>query len=334
MNQQKLRVLFFGTPYFSSVTLRALLQDHRYSIIGVVTQPDKPAGRGQSIQASPVKLLAIENQIAVFQPNKIRGSESEFLEEISKLGEVDFGVVVAFGQILPQSILDYPKFGCINVHASLLPRWRGAAPIQRALLAGDSKTGVCIMKMEAGLDTGPVYSSSEIEITDLDSASSLHDRLSDIGGELLVKTLPLIANGLTPTIQAEDGVTYADKIRPSDLLINWEESSQNISLKIRTFSPKPGAYCFLNSKRLKILKVKKAENVRASSPDISAGYILKNSEQGIVIKTGDGFIVVLELQLEGKKAMPVSEFLKGYPGLEGEVLGGTQASASDLKTTV
>lgn len=321
MNQQTLRIIFFGTPTFSACALKALIDDPLFEVCAIVTQPDRPAGRGQSLQPSAVKLVAIKHKIPIYQPIKIRGFESEFLNQVSSLGSIDFGVVVAFGQILPQAILDYPKFGCINVHASLLPRWRGAAPIQRAILSGDSVTGVCIMKMEAGLDTGQVYCSTETGITQSDSASTLHDRLSSLGAKLLVETLPKIANGsLNSVTQAAEGVTYADKIKPSDHLLDWKESSQNLSLRIRTFSPKPGAYCFLDAKRLKILKVKNAPDVSTEMQCKPPGCILSTSEQGIAIKTGDGALVVLELQLEGKKAMPVSEFLKGYPRLEGKVL--------------
>lgn len=318
MIQAPLRILFFGTPSFSTASLIALLSSSSFKVCGVVTQPDKPAGRGQSLQASPIKKLALERNLPVFQPPKIKGSESEFLDNIATLGEIDFAVVIAFGQILPQAILDYPKFACINIHASLLPRWRGAAPLQRAILAGDVETGVCIMKMEAGLDTGPVYSLAKTEISDLDTTSSLHDRLSEIGAKLLIETLPRIAlESLQPLAQDEQGICYAEKIKPADLLLDWSQSSKNISLKIRTFSPKPGAYCFIEGKRLKILK---ADIATLCSSAEESGKILGISEQGIVVKTGDGTIALNEIQLEGKKAMLFSEFIRGYPELEGKRL--------------
>lgn len=322
MNQQALNVLFFGTPTFSTICLKDLLASPLFNVCGVVTQPDRPAGRGQKLQACPVKLLAIENNLPVFQPKKIKGSESEFLNDISRLGPIDFGVVIAFGQILPQAILDYPKFGCVNIHASLLPRWRGAAPIQRALLAGDKETGVCIMKMEAGLDTGPVYAKSSIEIAKDDSAISLHDTLSDIGAKLLVQTLPKIASGSLKAItQEQQGVTYADKISPLDLLIDWNESADSLIRKINTFSPKPGAYCLLDGKRLKILSAKPYIKVQNTSNSPNPGQIEEISENGLVVQTGHGQINIIDIQLEGKRAMAASEFIKGYPGLEGKVLG-------------
>jgi len=318
MNPAPLRILFFGTPGFSTTSLNGLLSSNLFEVCGVVTQPDKPAGRGQSLQASPVKKLALEHFLPVFQPHKIKGSEAEFLAAVSVLDEIDFAVVIAFGQILPQAILDYPKFACINIHASLLPRWRGAAPLQRAILAGDIQTGVCIMKMEAGLDTGPVYSVATTEISEIDTTSSLHDRLSEIGAKLLIETLPRIAHeSLLPLAQEEKGLCYAEKIKPADLLLDWSQSSKNLSLRIRTFSPKPGAYCLLEGKRLKILK---AETATLSSSTNEAGKILGISEQGIVVKTGDGTISLSEIQLEGKKAMLFSEFIKGYPELEGKIL--------------
>ena len=322
MNPQALKVLFFGTPTFSVFTLRVLLDNPLFSVCGVVTQPDKPAGRGQSVQASPVKLLALENKLPVFQPKKIRGFETEFLQEIASLGPVDFCVVIAFGQILPQAILDYPKLACINIHASLLPRWRGAAPIQRSLLAGDKETGVCIMKMEAGLDTGPVYSKASLQISENDNASSLHDKLAILGAGLLVETLPKISTGLIkPQAQPEDGVTYAEKLKPADFLINWQDSAESIELKIKVFSPKPGAYCFLEGKRLKILKAELQEDSSSSADSAIYGKIESAKAEGLKIRTGNGFLNAIELQLEGKKALPASEFIKGYPGLEGKVLG-------------
>lgn len=326
MNQTPLRIIFFGTPFFAVPALESLLSDSRFKVVGVVTQPDKPAGRGQSMQASAIKQVAVKNDIPVFQPIKIRGNEQSFFDQISCLGPVDFCVVIAFGQILPQSLLDYPEIACVNVHASLLPRWRGAAPIQRAILAGDSESGVCIMKMEAGLDTGGVYSKVSVKISDCESASSLHDKLSESGAALLLQTLPKIASGeLQAVSQPEDGITYAEKIRSSDYLIDWHEDATCCLLKIRAFSPRPGAYCFLDGKRLKILNARICPSKECSDkiPVKAAqmpGSVLSVSESGIVIQTGNGIIEIFELQLEGKKAMAVKDFIKGYNGLEGKML--------------
>lgn len=313
----KLRILFFGTPEFSTATLNKLIDGQEFEVCAVVTQPDKPAGRGQKIQSSPVKIIAEAHNIPVLQPAKIRKEEDSFLKELSALGPFDFGVVIAFGQILPVKTLNFPKFGCINIHASLLPRWRGAAPIQRALLAGDKKTGVCIMQMDSGLDTGPVFCQEKIDITEDDNADSVHDNLSALGACLLAESLPKIASGtLSASPQNPEGVTYAEKISNSDLKIDWSASAKYINRQIKTFSPKPAAFSFLDGKRLKITKAK-IDN----SSDGQPGQIIQLGKDSFTVKCADISLKVLELQIEGKKAMSTEEFLRGCGSVLHKKLG-------------
>ncbi len=313
----KIRAVFFGTPEFSVATLDALINNQAFEVCAVVTQPDKPAGRGQKLQASPVKLLAQQHNIPVLQPAKIRAEEDSFLQQLREYGEIDFGVVIAFGQILPLKTLQFPKYGCINIHASLLPRWRGAAPIHRALLAGDKETGVCIMKMEEGLDTGPVYSSETVRISEEDNVQNLHDKLSTCGAKLLIETLPRIMfSGLNPELQPEEGITYAQKITTADLMINWSDSTEKILLQIKTFSPKPAAYSLLEGKRFKIIKAEAAADTEGTN-----GEIIKVLKDCLIVKTSDAAIKVSEIQVEGKRAMSVEEFLRGSSIAEHSALG-------------
>lgn len=254
---ESLRVIFYGTPTFSTEVFRALLAAPEYSVPLVVTQPDRPAGRGKKLQASPVKELAIEHDIPLIQPGNIKKNLDAFLSEASTFGPFDVGVVVAFGQILPTQVLQLPTHGCINIHASLLPRWRGAAPIQRAIMAGDEETGVCLMQMEAGLDTGGVFSSVTTRISPEDNAGSLHDRLSTLGAKLLVEDLArIVAGNLSATPQPKDGVTYAHKIEKEEASINWDQEASILENFVRGLAPWPGAFTTLGKHRLKIFSLR------------------------------------------------------------------------------
>ncbi len=316
--QSALSVLFLGTPQIAAESLKALLADNQYSVKTVVTQPDRPAGRGAQISAPPVKTVALASNIPVLQPISVKKAGLPFIEQLRSYGPFDIGVVVAFGQILPIELLDLPRAGSVNLHTSLLPRWRGAAPIQRAILAGDTETGVCLMRMEAGLDTGPVYVSERVAISEQDNFASLHDTLSRIGAALLKKNLAAIASGsLTARAQSNDGVTYAHKITNEEAEISWSNGTKAIVRQVHAFSPSPGAFTFLDGKRFKIFKAFPAKELRASSPP---GTIRLENNQ-LFASCTDGEIALLEVQLEGKRRMEILEFLKGASFVAGQKLG-------------
>ncbi len=307
-----MRVIFFGTPDFSALTLKELLSVPGIEVTCVVTQPDRPQGRGNELTASPIKKLALSHHIPVIQPENIRKSESDFLQSISEFGPYDVGVVIAFGQILSQKVLDFPKHGCVNIHASLLPRWRGAAPIQRAIMAGDKETGIALMKMEAGLDTGPVFCSERIAIEDFDTFEILHDRLSHVGAKLLGSNIRRIASGeLTPQPQPKDGVTYAHKIENEECQIDWTKSSMQINNLIRALNPIPGAFTTVSGKRLKIFESQPVRSLNAGK--FSPGQVVAVDSSKLEVQCGEGMLALLQVQLEGKKKMSVNEFLKGFP---------------------
>lgn len=307
---QKTRVIFFGTPEFSVRTLKALLTSEDVEVAAVITQPDRPAGRGGKLTMSPVKAAALEAGVPVLQPERIKKIESAFIEELKKLGPIDLAVVIAFGQILPEAVLNLPRAGSVNIHASLLPRWRGAAPIQRAILAGDAETGVCLMKMEAGLDTGPVYAESRVRIDDSHTFQSLHDELADMGASLLLERLEAIISGAEKaTPQPEAGVVYAAKISNDEARIDWNQSAHEIHRKIRALNPAPGAFTELNGKRFKIY----AASFHNSSPahGVSPGSAIDSPRGRLEIQCGRGTISPTEIQIEGKKRMSVEDFLRG-----------------------
>lgn len=307
---QALNVVFFGTPDFAVPSLLALHNDKRFAITAVVSQPDRPAGRGKKPQAAPVKQAAIRLDLPVLEPPFIRKKPQEFLALCNRFGPIDFFVVIAFGQILPEPVLTFPRFGAINVHASLLPRWRGAAPIHRAILAGDTRSGVCIMEMESGLDTGPVYASEEVSISPLETAGDLHDRLSTLSTELLPDTLVQIAKGsLKPTPQQEIGVTYAKKIEAEEAHIDWNRPTTEVLHQIHGMSPFPGAFSFLDGQRIKVFRVAPAEKTN----ELPAGSLTRSSKE-LLVNTHDGALSVLELQPAGKRRMAVKEFLAGVRG--------------------
>ncbi len=302
------RVVFFGTAELAVASLEALAANDRYKVVAVVTQPDKPRGRDLELQPSAVKAAAVRLGIPVLQPRRAR--DEQFLQEIRNLSP-DISVVAAYGQILPQALLDIPKHQSLNVHTSLLPRHRGAAPIQWAILSGDRETGVTIMKMDAGLDTGPILTQRKTLVADSDTAQTLHDRLAQMGAVLLLETIPQWISGhLAPQPQPE-GATYARKIEKGDGLINWEEPADEIWRKLRAFTPWPGAFTFseIGGKR-RMLKIWEAKPVDQSG---QPGTIIALGKDGIVVGTGKGALCITALQLEGKKRMAVHEFLAGNP---------------------
>jgi methionyl-tRNA formyltransferase len=307
-----IHVIFFGTPEFAVPGLNALIATKGVTVRCVVTQPDKPVGRGGTIQASPVKQVAETHGIPVLQPRSIRKELPAFLEKLSALGAIDIGVVIAFGQILPLEVLTLPKAGCVNVHASLLPRWRGAAPIHRAILAGDSETGVCLMDMEVGLDTGGVFATGKTTIESSDNVGTLHDRLAELGASLLKENITKIVTKEIPLVpQPSEGVTYASKITPEEARIDWQRSSEEIDRQVRAFSPYPGAYTIWQNKRLKILQGECVSSANTSHPSAVPGEVISAHSGRLEIVTGQGTFRVTSLQLEGKRRVSVSEFLNG-----------------------
>jgi methionyl-tRNA formyltransferase len=298
-----LRLGFAGTPEFAVPALDALEQAYR--VCAVFTQPDRPAGRGQSLHASAVKTLAAERGLPVHQPASLKSPEE--LELLRGL-QLDVLVVVAYGLILPPAVLECPKLGCINIHASLLPRWRGAAPIQRALLAGDSKTGVTIMRMEAGLDTGPTLASREIGIGARDTAKTLHDRLAGVGAGLIVEVLKDLSRGpILEVPQPPDGVTYARKIDKAEASIDWRQDAVQVWRHVRAFNPWPVAETRLNGTQLRIWDAELHDGAVRAPP----GTVLAAAHDGIDVACGLGVLRILRLQLAGRKALSPREFLTG-----------------------
>jgi methionyl-tRNA formyltransferase len=310
-----LKIIFMGTAELSCASLERLAKNFR--IIAVVTQPDKPKGREMRLQFSPVKILAQKFGLPILQPTKAR--DERFISQLQEL-KPDLIVVVAYGQILPQSILDLPKFGCLNVHTSLLPKYRGASPIQSVILNGENETGVTIMKMDAGLDTGGIISQTRTAILPEDNSQMLHDRLAQLGAELLVKTIPdYVAGKIKPQPQPNEGVTYAAKIKKDDGKIDWNEPAQKILDRLRAFTPWPGAFTFLKTEsKPQLLKIWKAEVMENSG---GAGEVLSADKTGIVVACGGNALRILELQPEGKRRMTAQEFLAGHPLKPGDKLG-------------
>ena len=296
-----MRLIFAGTPEFAAQALSAIVAaGHEVAL--VLTQPDRPAGRGMSLQPSAVKKVALEHGIEVFQPPTLKDAEAQ--AKVAAVG-AEVMVVAAYGLILPQAVLDMPRFGCINIHASLLPRWRGAAPIQRALLAGDAETGVCIMQMEAGLDTGPVLLRGAFPIESTDTTATLHDRLAELGAGLSVEALGRLP--LPATAQPADGITYAHKIEKAEAQIDWTKSAAELDRHIRAFNPFPGAQALFAGQTVKLWQ---ARPVTGSGP---VGSVLSVDKQTVVIACGEGALAVSELQKAGGKRLPVQQFLAGHP---------------------
>lgn len=292
-----MKVVFMGTPAFSVPVLDALIKAG-HDIVAVYCQPPRPAGRGKKDRPTPVHARALELGLEVRHPVSLKGADEQ--AAFAALG-AEVGVVVAYGLILPQAILDAPARGCLNIHASLLPRWRGAAPIHRAIMAGDAQTGICIMQMEAGLDTGPVLLRAATAIVPEETTAQLHDRLSDMGAGLIVDALAQL-DDLTPEVQPEEGVTYASKIDKAEARIDWSRPAAEVDRQIRGLSPFPGAKCQIGDEQVKLLASRLAEGNGAP------GQVLN----GLVIACGDGAIEVLVAQRPGKRAMQAQDFLRGF----------------------
>ncbi|MBS3783383.1 MAG: methionyl-tRNA formyltransferase [Anaerolineae bacterium] len=307
------RIVFMGTPRFAVPTLEALTDAHH--VVGVVTQPDRPAGRGRELRRSPVKEAALEHDLPLFQPRTIRTPEA--LAQLAEWSS-DVIVVAAFGQILSQEVLELPPYGCLNVHASLLPRWRGAAPVAAAILAGDEVTGVTIMKMDAGLDTGPVLAQREEPIRPDDTRATLTERLSYVGAELLAETLPsYLAGKLRPRPQADEQATLADQLRKGDGRLDWSRKAVELDRKVRAFTPWPGTFTFWRDRRLKVLRVSPLPDWAG---DAAPGTVVEVDE-GAAVATSEGALRLEEVQLAGKRAMSMSPFLRGRREFVGSRLG-------------
>lgn len=296
-----MKIVFAGTPDFAALSLNALLAAG-HDIALVLTQPDRPSGRGMVLRSSPVKIAAEASGIDVFQPLTLKDPATQ---ERVRAAQADAMIVAAYGLILPQAVLDMPRFGCINIHASLLPRWRGAAPIQRAIEAGDTESGVCIMQMEAGLDTGPVLLSGHVPIAADETAGTLHDKLADMGARLIVETLAKLP--IDAVAQPQIGVTYAAKIEKAEAQIDWRRPAREIERQIRAFNPFPGAAGTLDGAAIKVWR---SELVAAAAPP---GTVVSVERSGIVVACGDGGLCLTELQKAGGKRLPVAQFLAGNP---------------------
>jgi len=318
------KVIFAGTPEFARVALEALLRAG-FAVPLVLTQPDRPAGRGMQLHASPVKACALEHGIAVAQPRSLRldgkfGDDAGAGRTAIEAAQADVMVVAAYGLILPQWVLDAPRLGCLNIHASLLPRWRGAAPIHRAIEAGDAQTGVTIMQMDAGLDTGDMLLAESLPIAAQDTTASLHDKLATLGGQLIVEALELAAcGGLVPRRQPQEGVTYARKIDKAEAQIDWAQSAQDIERKVRALDPAPGAATLLRGELLKIWR----SEIDSDSRLLDAGFgrICFVRPEGIGIATASGVLRLTELQRPGGKRVGAAECARSLGLQVGEQLG-------------
>lgn len=307
-----MKIIFAGTPDFAASALAALI-DAGHEIAAVLTQPDRPKGRGMKLTPSPVKTLALEHGLAVWQPLTLK--EADIQQQLQDL-QADVMVVAAYGLILPQSVLNIPKFGCLNIHASLLPRWRGAAPIQRSIEAGDTESGVCIMQMDVGLDTGDVLLTRRTPITEHTTAAQLHDELAIIGAEAIVAAIAdLTALQAQAQPQPEDGITYAQKLSKADAQIDWTQSALVLNQKIRALNPVPAAWSVLAGNTIKIW----ACWVLAEQTEAAVGTIIRADKQGIVVQTGEGLLVITELQASGSKRMAAEAFIAGHPQLVNQI---------------
>ncbi|TXT36520.1 MAG: methionyl-tRNA formyltransferase [Comamonadaceae bacterium] len=318
-----MKLIFAGTPEFAAVALAAL-QAAGHEVVLVLSQPDRPAGRGMKLQASPVKQLALTHGMSVVQPRSLR-LDGKYPEEAAaarlaiEAAQADAMVVAAYGLILPQWVLDSPRLGCFNIHASLLPRWRGAAPIHRAIEAGDAQTGITIMQMDAGLDTGDMLLCQSLPILPHDTTGQLHDRLAELGGDMMVQVLAQAEkNQLQPVSQPLVGISYASKIDKAEAAIDWSQSAQVISQKIRAFNPFPGCSTQLGGETLKLW----AAELGTQHPEVAAvfGQIVAVTPTGIAVAALNSIVNITELQRPGGKRLAVAEFLRGSPVQPGQVL--------------
>ena len=321
-----MRVVFAGTPEFAQAALERL-HAARFEIPLVLTQPDRPAGRGMQPQASPVKQCALSRHIEVAQPRSLR-LDGKFPDDAAaaraalEAARPDVMVVAAYGLILPQWVLDLPRLGCLNIHASLLPRWRGAAPIHRAIEAGDAETGVTIMQMDAGLDTGDMLLTERVAIRSDDTTARLHDRLADLGARLIVEALELAACGGMPrTKQPEEGVTYAHKIDKAEAPVDWSQPADVIERRLRAFDPFPGATTQWGKDAIKLWRGRVVDETTSTQP---AGTVLHVGPEGVDVATGRGVVRLTELQRPGGKRLPAADFLRGAAVATGARLGATQ----------
>jgi methionyl-tRNA formyltransferase len=316
---QPARIIFAGSPEFAVPVLERLA-DSGHRIVAVLTQPDRPAGRGRALQASPVKRSALAHGLELFQPETLRRDE----QAVARIRGYapDLVVVVAYGLILPRAVLDVPSRGCVNIHASLLPRWRGAAPIQAAILAGDEQTGVALMRLDEGLDTGPVTASRAVRIAANDTAGDLHDRLATLGADLLMEHLDSILDGSARfTPQPAAGASYAPKLAKSDALINWREPAVTIERRIRAYNPWPVAETHLDGQQLRCWLAQQAPGSgNAVRSGATAGEVIAAGADGIDVQTGDGRLRLVSVQIAGRQRMAAGVFANGYP-LLGKVLG-------------
>ena len=299
-----MKIVYAGTPDFAVPELQSLINSG-HKVVAVYTQPDRPAGRGRKVQFGPVKQVAVDAGIPVEQPLSLKDEDAQ---QTLSAYDADVMIVAAYGLILPQAVLDMPRYGCLNIHGSLLPRWRGAAPIHRAIQTGDTETGVTIMQMALGLDTGDMLLKRTCPITAEDTSQTIHDRLASDGAEALLEVLDLIEKDeLKPVIQDDALTTYAEKLNKAEAEIDWSQSAKDIDLKIRAFNPWPVAFTLLNGKPLRIYMSK----VMDENSDQKPGTVISESSEGIVIATGDGVLSFSRLQLPGKKAMDVKDFING-----------------------
>jgi methionyl-tRNA formyltransferase len=299
---QSLRIVFAGTPDFAARHLAALLSSE-HEVIAVYTQPDRPAGRGKKLTASPVKNIALEHDIPVYQPENFKSDEAK--QALADLN-ADIMVVVAYGLLLPQAVLDTPKLGCINVHGSILPRWRGAAPIQRSIWAGDAETGVTIMQMDIGLDTGDMLKIATLPIEATDTSASMYEKLADLGPQALIDCLAdIAADKAVPVKQDDELANYAKKLSKEEARINWSEDAAHIERCVRAFNPWPMSHFEAAENSIKVWQSRVAEQ----TSDKPAGTIVQADKTGIYVATGNGVLVLEQLQVPGKKAMPVQDIL-------------------------
>ncbi|MDH5480549.1 MAG: methionyl-tRNA formyltransferase [Nitrosomonas sp.] len=299
-----MKIIFAGTPVFAATALDALISIG-HEIVLVLTQPDRPAGRGMKLVASPVKQLAAQHGLVLLQPQSLR---SQTLHEQLQAFNADVMVVAAYGLILPDIVLKIPRYGCLNIHASLLPRWRGAAPIQRAILAGDQNTGITIMQMDAGLDTGAMLLSHEVDIEQNDTTQSLHDKLSILGAQSIIEALALLSQGeFDPVVQDEALACYASKIKKNEAQIDWQQTAKQINRAIRAFNPSPGAFTYFQGKMIKLWRAQLVEG-EASQP----GEIMGIDRDGITVSCGMGLLRLEIIQKAGGKKLNAENFLAGH----------------------
>lgn len=329
MSAQPLRVIFAGTPEFAAVAMaRILAAGHVVPL--VLTQPDRPAGRGMKLQASAVKQLALQHDLPMAQPRSLRldgkyPEDAQQAQATIAAAQADVMVVAAYGLILPQWVLDAPRLGCLNIHASLLPRWRGAAPIHRAIEAGDTHTGVVIMQMDAGLDTGDMLLRDALPIEAADTTGSLHDKLADMGGALIVQALQDAQQGVVhPVKQPDEGVTYAHKIEKAEAAVDWRLSAAAIDRRVRAFNPFPGATAQMGDEVIKLWRAHVETDATQAHPSHQAtpslpGTVLSANEHGVRVQCGEGVLCITELQRAGGKRLSAAEFLRGFAVVPGQV---------------